>query len=249
MSIKRGPDGVPYEEPTKINRDQSPARNKPGGSLMDFEDQSGSFGGEQATRPRTAADDSGLTMQVPGGSLFPDEPPTQAPKKAGGAASTASAGVENAPAADDLDEPKTMIYRNKAKPAATAPDAVAAAAAPVETDAMADPISGWLVIIDGPGKGHYVKLGYGHNSVGRSPNERVSLDFGDGNISRNNHLMITFDPRGKQFYVQQGTGTNMAYINDIPVMGAQKLEAFSHIALGDTTLRFVPLCGDDFTWD
>ncbi|MAM71483.1 MAG: hypothetical protein CMP91_10110 [Gammaproteobacteria bacterium] len=114
---------------------------------------------------------------------------------------------------------------------------------------MADPVVGWLVVIDGPGKGNYLKLGNGQNSIGRGPTERVKLDFGDEQISRANHAILTFDPRGLSFYIQQGSGTNLAYLNNSPVLAPAQLSPGSRITLGETTLLFVPLCGENFTWD
>ncbi|PCJ41855.1 MAG: hypothetical protein COA71_02695 [SAR86 cluster bacterium] len=114
---------------------------------------------------------------------------------------------------------------------------------------MADPVVGWLVVVDGPGKGNYLKLGNGQNSIGRGNSERIKLDFGDDQISRANHAMLTFDPRGGGFYIQQGSGTNLAYLDNSPVLSPTKLSAGSRITLGDTTLMFAPLCGENFSWD
>ncbi|MCK4865190.1 MAG: FHA domain-containing protein [Gammaproteobacteria bacterium] len=114
---------------------------------------------------------------------------------------------------------------------------------------MSDPLAGWLVIINGPGMGHVMQVGFGQNTIGRDNSERIKIDFGDGQISRQNHAMITFDPRGKQFYISQGTGSNLAYMNDAPVLAPTVLEANCEIILGETTLRFVPFCSPDFSWD
>lgn len=120
---------------------------------------------------------------------------------------------------------------------------------PPEVHAMDDPPSGWLVIVAGPGKGNACTLRYGRNPIGRNPTERVPLNFGDEMISRSNHAVITYDPEGKKFYIQQGEGTNLIYVNGQPVLDAQLLEPLMHIKIGGTTLRFVPLCGDRFAWD
>jgi hypothetical protein len=50
-----------------------------------------------------------------------------------------------------------------------------------------EPVVGWLVITSGPGRGQSLQLGYGMNSIGRNEAQRVSLDFGDEEISRENH--------------------------------------------------------------
>ena len=51
------------------------------------------------------------------------------------------------------------------------------------TDAMDDPVVGWLVIVAGPGKGRALQLGYGANTLGRGSTDRVNLNFGDERIS------------------------------------------------------------------
>lgn len=115
-------------------------------------------------------------------------------------------------------------------------------------DAMDDPVVGWLVVVAGPGKGRALQLGYGANTLGRGNTDRVSLNFGDERISRSGHATVTYDPRGRRFYLQHGGGTNLTYLGEQPVLAPTELPALSHIILGDTTLRFVPLCGEDFDW-
>lgn len=113
---------------------------------------------------------------------------------------------------------------------------------------MDDPVVGWLVVVEGPGKGRAVPLGYGSNSIGRGATDRIKLDFGDEQISRSGHAVVTYDPRGRQYYVQHGGGTNLTYLGDQPVLAPTALPALSHISIGHTVLRFVPLCGAEFDW-
>ncbi len=117
-----------------------------------------------------------------------------------------------------------------------------------EGGGMDDPVVGWLVIVEGPGKGRAVKLGYGSNSLGRGANDRVKLDFGDDQISRNGHAVVTYDPLGRKFYVQHGGGTNLTYLGDQPVLTPAELPAQGQIGIGNTVLRFVPFCGSEFDW-
>lgn len=117
-----------------------------------------------------------------------------------------------------------------------------------KADGMDDPVVGWLVIVEGPGKGRAMQLGYGANSIGRGETDRINLNFGDDQISRGGHATVTYDPRGRKFYVQHGGGTNLTYLDDQPVLIPIELPALSHISIGNTVLRFVPLCGDAFDW-
>lgn len=116
------------------------------------------------------------------------------------------------------------------------------------SDAMPNLVVGWLVIIKGPGKGHILQLDYGMNSIGRSQTESICLDFGDEKISRTQHAIVTYDPRGRKFYVQHGGGKNLSYLGEKPLLIPTELHGGEEILLGQTTLRFVPLCGENFDW-
>ena len=113
---------------------------------------------------------------------------------------------------------------------------------------MDDPVAGWLVIVAGKGSGNFVKIGHGQNSIGRGPDSRAQLDYGDNHISRSKHAFITYDALGRMFYVQQGDGKNLTYLDDKPVLAPTVLENGSEITMGQTRLRFVALCGADFSW-
>jgi pSer/pThr/pTyr-binding forkhead associated (FHA) protein len=120
---------------------------------------------------------------------------------------------------------------------------------PVSADhTIADPVVGWLVVVEGPGRGAALTIGYGNNRIGRAPTENVSLDFGDEQISRENHATITFDGRHRRFYMLPGHGRNLVYVNEEPVMQPIELKGGEEILLGATKLRFVPFCSKAFDW-
>ena len=145
---------------------------------------------------------------------------------------------------------RTRIYRSGA---AESGQEEAAPGIPVarepQSSAMDDPPAGWLVVVRGPGQGNFVAVGNGSNSVGRDESERVRIDFGDDTISRQNHSTITYDPRGKKFYLHHGAGKNLTYLEGNPVLTPTELPGFSRITIGDTELLFVPLCCEQFDWD
>lgn len=115
-------------------------------------------------------------------------------------------------------------------------------------DYIADPVVGWLVVISGPGKGSSHELGYGMNSIGRSADDRISINFGDDQISRFGHAQLTYDPKGRTFYIQHGGGTNLTYLGKDPVLQPAVLKGGETIGIGETVLKFVPLCGPKFEW-
>ncbi|MDP2284733.1 MAG: FHA domain-containing protein [Pseudohongiella sp.] len=150
-------------------------------------------------------------------------------------ASAAPANTRHSPATDTLPDDRTVMAGGIIPEINTSH--------PVSTRT-----AGWLSIIKGPGAGSSLALGYGANSLGRAVSERVSLNFGDKQISRQGHAVVTYDPRGKTFYLQSGGGPNLTYLNEQLVLIPTVLSAGDRIQIGETTLHFTPLCGPDFDW-
>lgn len=116
-------------------------------------------------------------------------------------------------------------------------------------DMKADPVVGWLVVLKGPGRGSFRPVFSGMNSIGRDPGQRISIDFGDDTISREDHAFITYDDEQRVFYVQHGGKSNLVRLNKAPVLTPTQLNPSDVVRIGKTSLRFVPLCGPDFGWD
>lgn len=108
---------------------------------------------------------------------------------------------------------------------------------------------GWLAVVHGPGRGAAFTLFSGVTVIGRGEDQTVRLDFGDNSISRDNHAAIAYDPEQKAFYIGHGGKANLVRRNGRPVLSTEELAAGDVIRIGETTLRFVPLCGADFGWD
>lgn len=112
-----------------------------------------------------------------------------------------------------------------------------------------DPVVGWLVIIEGPGKGRSLELGTGANTVGRNATQKIALDFGDHEIHREKHAIVVFDPRSKRFFLQGSPDArNLTYLGDDLVLVPTELKGGETIIVGRTQLRFVPFCGPHFGW-
>ena len=77
----------------------------------------------------------------------------------------------------------------------------------------------------------------------------MRLDFGDTSISRDNHAVIAFDSEQCRFFMGHGGKANLVRLNDMPVLSTEALEDGDFIRIGETTLKFVALCGPDFTWE
>jgi hypothetical protein len=110
-----------------------------------------------------------------------------------------------------------------------------------------DPVVGWLVCVEGPDKGMDYRVRAENNAIGRSERMRICID-GDETISRENHALISFDPRSNIFTLVPGQAKGLVYLNDQALFSPQSLHPFSKIQLGKTVLLFVPLCGELFQW-
>lgn len=246
MPVYRTPDGKIVEEKT-VKEDETEQKDLP---------------------PPPPAEDGGDDEEMGSGfdaptqriSEKPEAPPDEEAEAGADQAAESKKGdkAEQAPAkkagkkaepdeseSEDADADRTRLAgarRRKTKPAAEE------AGEEAPQDAMDDPLVGWLVVVDGPGQGSGLRLGYGANTIGRSGTMRVQLDFGDGQISRDKHAIVTYDPRSRKWFVQHGGGKNLTYVNGAPVLQATELAPSDEIQIGDTTIRLAPFCGPDFDW-
>ncbi|WP_323771892.1 FHA domain-containing protein [Antarctobacter sp.] len=127
------------------------------------------------------------------------------------------------------------------------PDPFAAPAASGTASAPRFPI-GWIVVIEGPGRGASFTLTAGLSTVGRDADQTVALDFGDTSISRERHISIAHDDEENRTYIGHGGKTNIVRHNDKPLLTTEELTNGDSIKIGKTVLRFVGLCGDGFSW-
>ncbi|MBL3703228.1 FHA domain-containing protein [Sulfitobacter sp. BDSS02] len=107
---------------------------------------------------------------------------------------------------------------------------------------------GWLIIVNGPGRGTCFTLQNGVAQIGRGEDQAVRLDFGDNSISRANHAAVAYDAESRKFYLGHGGKANLVRLNNRPVLSTEELDTGNLIRIGETTLRFVALCGKDFDW-
>ncbi|WP_300030413.1 FHA domain-containing protein [uncultured Roseobacter sp.] len=128
-------------------------------------------------------------------------------------------------------------------------------------DAAADPIEkaartgqarfpvGWMIVVEGPGRGASFTLQDGVSRIGRAEDQTVALNFGDTAISRENHVSVAYDSEQNSFYVGHSGKANLVRVNDKPLLSTETVSNGDLIRIGETTLRLVTLCGDDFSWD
>jgi hypothetical protein len=107
---------------------------------------------------------------------------------------------------------------------------------------------GWLVVVKGPGRGTAFTLQGGVAQIGRGAGQAVRLDFGDNSISRENHAAVAYDDESQTFYIGHGGKANLVRRNGRPVLSTEEMSPGDLIVIGETTLKFVPLCGPQFSW-
>jgi hypothetical protein len=110
-------------------------------------------------------------------------------------------------------------------------------------------VVGWLVVVGGPGLGAFRPVFEGNNTLGRSPSQRVPIDFGDEAISSEEQAYIRYDSSERSFlFVPNLAKTNVVQVNSKRPTSAVPLNGMDVIVMGRTQLVFVPFCGADFDW-
>ncbi|SIO40575.1 FHA domain-containing protein [Rhodovulum sp. ES.010] len=107
---------------------------------------------------------------------------------------------------------------------------------------------GWLVVIEGPGRGAHFTLYTGVSQIGRGEDQAIRLDFGDTSISRSGHALVAFDDEQTKFFLGSGGKVNIVRLNGQPLLSTEELTHDDTIRIGETKLRFVAFCGPDFSW-
>ena len=116
------------------------------------------------------------------------------------------------------------------------------------TNGNIKPLVAWFVVVEGKGKGNDIRIIAGQNSIGRDKTNMVCIDFGDTAISREKHAFIIYDTKHKKFIFKSGEGQNISYLNDEGVYSPMPIKDGDTIEIGETKLRFVQLCDENFEW-
>ncbi len=112
-----------------------------------------------------------------------------------------------------------------------------------------DPAVGFLIVVGGPGLGSFRPIFEGNNTVGRSPENRIPLDFGDDAISNEAQAYLRYDSNDRSFlFVPNLAKTNVVSVNDKRPTGPVPLQPMDVITIGRTQVAFLPFCGADFDW-
>lgn len=117
-----------------------------------------------------------------------------------------------------------------------------------EQNEISEPVVGWLVCIKGNHFGESFGIYAGRNSVGRSEGNRIVIK-NEKTISREKHAWITYEPKKRKFYVQPGESSGITYLNGDDIMESHQLNSKDMLEFGEGQFMFVPLCGEDFSWE
>jgi FHA domain-containing protein len=112
-----------------------------------------------------------------------------------------------------------------------------------------DPVVGFLIVVGGPGLGSFRPIFEGNNTVGRSTENRIPLDFGDDAISNEAQAYLRYDSSDQSFlFLPNLAKTNVVSVNDKRPTGPVPLQSMDVITLGRTQVAFLPFCGSEFDW-
>ncbi|MFN3169476.1 MAG: hypothetical protein ACE37E_02140 [Hyphomicrobiales bacterium] len=110
------------------------------------------------------------------------------------------------------------------------------------------PLVGWLVVVDGPGRGTGIPFGAGMNAIGRGADNAVVLDFGDEEIADDPHAFIVYDDENRSFHITHAGQNSVVRLDDQPLLEAKEIDTGAKVRIGQTTLRFMAFCGPGFDW-
>jgi len=108
--------------------------------------------------------------------------------------------------------------------------------------------AGLLILTEGPQRGRVFAVNLGRNRIGRGPENDIILDTGDAAISKEDHLVIAADPKNRRFFLVPGNSTNLAYLDEQPLLDSCEIADKAVIQIGETKLVFIQLFGNYLDW-
>lgn len=110
------------------------------------------------------------------------------------------------------------------------------------------PVTGWLVVLDGPARGQDLRLGEGRNFLGvDAAGNPAVLDANSPLAVRRG--IVVYDPQDNDWCALPGSSNELCTLNGKSLIEKMPLTAGDTFAVGGAQLRFVPLCGPEFNWN
>jgi hypothetical protein len=113
-------------------------------------------------------------------------------------------------------------------------------------EAEFNPITAWIVCIDGTVKGKCFEVHMERNFIGRDKLMDISIPD-DLQISRENHLSITYDNKNFKFFAKGEKGTLI--VNDKAVDCAVEIHENDVLEFGTSKYVFIPYCTNERNWN
>ena len=117
----------------------------------------------------------------------------------------------------------------------------------VDAAAPAGPVTGWLVVLDGPAKGRDLRLGVGRSFLGLDAAGTPVTLSPDAPLGSRQAVLV-YDETARAFTLLPGSSQELCYLAGAAVLEPCSLTGGEELRLGDAALKFVPLCGADFHW-
>lgn len=110
------------------------------------------------------------------------------------------------------------------------------------------PVTGWLVVLDGPARGQDLRLGEGRSFLGvDAAGNPAVLDANSPLAVRRG--IVVYDPQDASWCALPGSSNELCTLNGKSLIEKMPLAAGDTFAVGGAQLRFVPLCGPEFNWN
>ena len=109
-----------------------------------------------------------------------------------------------------------------------------------------NPVVGWLVCVEGAEKGRDYRIISGRNYIGRSVNNDICV-ADDGNVSRQRHFSIVYDPRSRRYFALPGESSTIQ-INGEAKYNKHLLSDGDIITCGESKLCFISFCKEGRDW-
>ncbi len=109
-------------------------------------------------------------------------------------------------------------------------------------------VCGWLVCIRGVNEGKSYPIKSGKNFIGAADTMDIQI-LGDRYVDYSRHATIVYDPKKAETVLLPGESMGLVYLEQNAVYASKKLDPYARIDIGETTLLFVPFCGEYFNWE
>lgn len=110
-----------------------------------------------------------------------------------------------------------------------------------------EPVTGWIVCIEGASKGRDFRILKEKNFIGRADGMDIQI-LGDNKIAKRNHAIIVYEPKKRRTMLLPGDAQGLVYINHETIYVPTELFAYDTIEMGNSKFLFIPLCGENFEW-